>query len=130
MPNTCCQLCSRLHSGLLVHLPQVVVHRGRADEQLGGDFAIGATLSDESGDPCFLGSQYLRGLHAALPGPVTDCFEFGTSPNSKAVGSHLDEHVISSTQLSSSVLAAALASQPLSEEKMGPCQLSEYGGPL
>src|SRR5271156_1078958 len=70
-----CKLCTRLHSKLLIHLPQVVVHRCRADKQLGGDFAVGAALDDESSDPCLLGSHDPARLHVALPGPVTYCFQ-------------------------------------------------------
>jgi hypothetical protein len=88
----------------------VVVHRGRTDEQFGGNFAIGAALGDESSDSSFLWSHRPARLHVALPGLLTSCLQLCASASSKAFCPHLDEHVMSNAQLVSGVPTATLTS--------------------
>ncbi|MGD0986117.1 MAG: hypothetical protein ABSA65_20290 [Acidimicrobiales bacterium] len=72
----------------------------------------------------------MSALHAALPGLLTGCFQLGVAPRGKAVGAHLDEHVIGRAELDSPLAPTTLASQSLSVEQMAPCQLGVSGGPL
>ena len=54
---------------------------------------------DEPGDPCLLWSHVWLVSTLRFRGLLTYCFQLGTGPSGKAVGSHLDEHVMSSAQL-------------------------------
>jgi len=90
-------------------VPQVVLDRGRADEQLRRGLTVGVTLDDQPGDLGFLRRQRQGRFRASRSRMVAGGFELGPGPLAETLGAHVGERVEGGTELVAGLPAAALA---------------------
>src|SRR5436190_432625 len=79
------ELVARGDVQLQEDLPQVVLHRARADEQLCADLRVGQTVSGESSDVCLLRCEHGARVVGALPGALTRGQELVTGALGKSL---------------------------------------------
>jgi hypothetical protein len=68
------------------HLPQVVGHGGRADEQLCGDLGVRGTLAGQPGDVRFACGQDISGLRGAFGSALARRAQLDPGPLGKRPG--------------------------------------------
>jgi hypothetical protein len=102
---------------LAENLAQVIVHRARADEQLGGDLLVRGTLRDKTRDLRLLRRQ----VAACLGGPFACAFPGRLELDPGAFGvrgyAELAEQLVGAAQLLARVESPAFASQPFAVEQ-------------
>src|SRR5271165_4038585 len=111
------------HAGLPVHLAQVVVDGGGAQEQLPGDVPVALALADQPGDLRLLRRELGFGLGGPLAGAFAGGQQLDPGPFGERPGAHRGEHLVRGAELLAGVAAAALAAQPLAVHQVGAGQL-------
>src|SRR5262245_45881989 len=113
------QLRARRDAQLREHLVQVVVHRARAEEQLGGDLPVGSALAHDPHDLQLLWREAAeRGLvppaRGLAAGPQLARGKVGPRPRPEPL-----EHLERGPQMSPRIGAPALAAQPFPVPQLG-----------
>jgi amino acid transporter len=110
------------------HLPQVVLHGARADEQPRRDRGVGQALTGQPRDLILLGSQLIPGTDGSLAGLLAGGQQLPAGPFRKTPGAHRHEHVMGGAKLPAGVQAAALPAQPLPVQQVRPRQVQVSPG--
>jgi hypothetical protein len=106
--------------GLLEHLPQVVVDRSRAQEQLRGDLAVGGALADGHGDAELLRGQRGKTACSGLPGGRPRGAQLSVGALRPGDGANPGEGLHRRPQVPPGVGTAPGTAQPLADQQLGP----------
>src|SRR5919106_1305517 len=117
------QLVARSDLELLEDLPQVVLHRSRADEQLRADLGVGEAVAGETCDLSLVRCEQAARLVGARAGGLAGCRELATGALRKPLGSEAAERVVGGTKLLARVQASVLATQPFAVQELGSGQV-------
>lgn len=113
---------------LPVHLAQVVVDGGRAEEQAPGDLAVGRTGSREAGDLRLLRGQRDVGRHVAAAAPLARGRQLAPGPLGERTGAHGLEQLVGGPQLLARLRPSLAAAEPLAVQQLGPGQRHPAAG--
>jgi hypothetical protein len=109
-------------------VPQVVLDRGRADEQLRRGLPVGVTLDDQPGDLGLLRRQRQGRFRVSRSRAGAGGLELGPGPRGEALGAHVGEGVEGGTELAAGLPPAAPTPQPLSVDQVTPLQVRRRVG--
>src|SRR6476620_6320849 len=122
------ELCAPFDVELAERLAKVVVDRVRANKQLSGDLAVGATFRREASDLHLLRSELVSRIWAPPPGTLTRRLQLAMCALGERVHAEVVEHLVSDPHLAASVRVTTLTSEPLAVKKTRACKLGRKSG--
>src|SRR4029453_1708618 len=112
------ELPARVNVELEEHLPQVPLHRARAEEELGADLRVRMAGGGESRDLLLLRGQLVPCLVGAFADLHAGRGKLAASPLGERAGAEVAQTLVGTAGLLACVHAPAFPSQPLAVEQV------------
>ena len=103
----------------------MVLDGARADEEVGGDLAVGVAVRRQAGDLRFLRGELVMRIHGPFSGMSARRLQLGPCTLGERVHPEVTEEVVGDLQLLARVKASAFASQPFAVEKVRAGKIDE-----